>query len=836
MLDVKYQRRSGWSSTRVAGQSVLLIETTEPALSVRLISEFEEFQSFKNEFVENGGRWTQTNFIDFEDNALSDGEIRLTNAGVSVSDLISENPSDDRVLESLLKGVLNALAYTHEAYSQKGEKRGHGNVRPELIFQDSGSSEYPCLLGPVLNRIPGPYQPELYPEKAFDKQIPTQKGDLYALGMIALRLRMGEREFGEFYSEIYELEGDRDIAARWQGWHDNIFLHPKLNRKVGADDKLSNFVMRLLERNEDAQFPSARFALEELSEFTGAIKVKPEKTDVVESIEEDNTEDEDPFVLEPKKKNTKLINAVLSGACALVAAGVAIVIFKPDVVTNVFGSGSGIILQAADDTISVDMADIDNTSCNVITGVGNCAFDDLTTKNKRNVEKLKQELFISAVVFGDTTKREAPFKFSTDDGFSFEMTQNGSLTVNTENMSVNADSRETNRTILYTLKVKNKTDEGAVNIVLTPPNTKPTANTDDVKIPVDKINDFKSFSLLKNDTDPDLANKPAGWSFDEKLRIHSVNGTEFDGSPIELSFDNNETKVRVRRDGLLEFDNVPETITDPITASFTYSAFDVLGARSEDTPAKIIITKPDWENSNPIAQPDTIVVDMITESLPVVFDLMADNGNGIDTDNDISEELAAIGISDSLKVIEVNGQPINADGDITLSNGAKVQVIEDGTVAILKGSKNVEFGKPVSEQLIYSLVDEHGGFANGVATLNFMMSVDPNYEQLNENWRIKVKGKVPNGSYQQVQLADLPSINDCRSFARNITEQKAKRLLHPDYDFLGVFWVKEFDELSVCILERGPDGLFRAKLKSDKTIKTSLSAFIPEKFEGPNNE
>jgi hypothetical protein len=144
----------------------------------------------------------------------------------------------------------------------------------------------------------------------------------------------------------------------------------------------------------------------------------------------------------------------------------------------------------------------------------------------------------------------------------------------------------------------------------------------------------------------------------------------------------------------------------------------------------------------------------------------------------------------------------------------------------------VEFGKPVSEQLIYTLADEHGGLANGVATLNFMMSADPNYEQLNDSWRIKVRGRVPNGSYQQVQSVDLPSINDCRSFARNITEEKAKRLLHPDYDFLGVFWVQEFDEYSVCILERGSDGLFQAKLKSDETIKTSLSAFIPEKFEG----
>jgi hypothetical protein len=818
----------------MAGQSVLLIETTDPALSVRLISEFEQFQTFKNEFVENGGRWAQTNFLDFEDNALSDGEIRLANAGISVADLISESPSDDLALENLLKGVLNALAYTHESYTQKGENRGHGNVRPELIFQDSSSADYPYLLGPALNRIPGPYQPELYPEKAFDKQIPTQKGDLYALGMIALRLRMGDQEFGEFYSEIYELEGDRDIAARWQGWHDNIFLHPKLNRKVGADDKLSNFVMRLLERNEDAQFPSARFALEELSEFTGAIKVKPEKTVVVETAEESAVEDEDddPFVLEPKKKNTKLINGLLIGACAIVAASVAVVIFKPDVVTNVFGSGSGITLQAVDDTLSVDMADSQNTSCNVITGTGNCAFDDLTTKNKRNIEKLKQEMFVSAVTFGETTKREAPFRFSTDDGFSFEMSQNGSLTVNTENMAVNVDSRETNRTILYTLKVKNKTDEGAVNVVLTPPNTKPTATTDDVKIPVDKIEDFKSFSLLKNDIDPDLANKPSGWSFNEQLRIYSVNGIEFDGSPIDVSFDNGETKVKVRRDGLLEFENVPETVTEPISASFTYNAFDVLGARSGDTTANITITKPDWENSNPIAQPDSVVVDMITESLPVIFGLMADNGSGIDTDNDISEEMAAIGISDSLKVIDVNGQPVSAGGDISLSNGAKVQVIEDGTVAILEAPSNVEFGKPVSEQLIYTLADEHGGLANGVATLNFMMSADPNYEQLNDSWRIKVRGRVPNGSYQQVQSVDLPSINDCRSFARNITEEKAKRLLHPDYDFLGVFWVQEFDEYSVCILERGSDGLFQAKLKSDETIKTSLSAFIPEKFEG----
>ncbi len=837
MLDVKYQRRSDWSSATVAGQSVLQVETSDPSLSVRLLSEFEQFVAFKEEYISEGGNWSRTNFIDFEDGTFSNGEVHLNNAGSSVSSIISDSPSEDKALECLLKGVLNALSFTHEVYDQKGEFRGHGNVRPELIFRDSSDINEPYILGPILSRIPGPYQPELYPEKAFEKQIPTRKGDLYALGMIALRLRMGNAKFGEFYSEIYEVEGDQDIGARWQGWHDNIYMHPNLSRLVEADDKLSKFVQRLLERNEDAQFPSARFALEELSEFTGAIKPKVMVKEA-ESVTNDfaDEEDDDPFKLVPKKKNTKLVNALLGGACALVAGVVAVLIFKPDVVTNVFGSGSGITLQAIDDDITIDMASNSGFSCNIITGAGNCSFDGLTTKNKRNIDKLTQELLVSNVTFGEVTKREAPFKFSTEDGFSFEISQEGSLSVDTQNMQITPRSLELKKIIQYTLKVKNKTDEGAVNITLSVPNTTPTVTKDDVKIPIDKIDEFKTYSLLKNDVDPDIANKPSGWNFDEALRVHSVNGQESSGAPIELPFGVGDTKISVRSDGLLEFKNLPEIVTDPLSVEFSYSVSDVLNAKSEPSLAKITITKPDWENSAPIAQPDLINIDMMTESLPVVFGLLEDNGSGVDSDNDISDEMLAIGISDSLSVIAINGQALEEGNDILLSNGAKVQVISDGTVAVLKAPDNVEYMKPVSEQLLYTLSDQHGGRANAAATLNFMMSIDPNYEQLNDDWRVKVRGKVPNGAYQEVQSLDVPSVEDCRSFARNLTEEKAKRLMHPDYDFLGVFWVEEFGEYSVCILERGTDGLFQAKLKSDETIKTSLSAFIAEKYNGAESE
>ena len=844
MLDVKYERRSGWTSALTAGQSVLQVDTAVSSLSVRLISEFETFAAFKADYTAEGGNWLRTKLIDFEDDALSDGEVRLDNAGKSLASLISNAPCDDNMLEKLLTGVLSAIAFTHEAYESKGETRGHGNVRPELIFQASKSPDSPYILGPFLSRTPGPYQPELYPEKAFEKQIPTQKGDLYALGMIALRLRMGNSEFGEFYSEIYEIEGDQDIGARWQGWHDNIYMHPNLSRLVDADDKLSKFVQRLLERNEDAQFPSARFALEELGEFTQApkprtnVKTRVQEADVIEDEFDELVEEEedDPFKITPKKKNEKLINTLLGGACALVAIGVGVFIFKPDIVTNVFGSGSGIELQVANDDVTINMASQDDFICNIITGTGNCAFDSLTTKNKRNIDKLTQELFISVVSYGGFTKREAPFKFSHEDGFIAEITQQGSLKIDTHEMVVTPQSLDVTRTLNYTLKVKNKTGDGAVNVRLKVPNAPPMANTDDIKIPIDKVADFKDYSLLKNDVDPDIANKPSGWTFEEALKVHSINDQVLTGAPTELSFDESDIKLKVHSNGRLEFSNLPETVTDPYSVKFTYSVSDVLNAKSAPSSVSVTITKPDWENSVPTAMADVVNVDIMTEKLPIVFDLFADNGNGIDNDIDISEEMVAIGIKDSLTVIKINGQDLGKGDDISLSNGAKVQVVNDGTVSILKAPSNVAFKKPVAEQLLYTISDEHGGLASAAATLNFTMSVDPNYVELNDNWRVKVKGQVPNGAYQEVLANDVPPVEDCRSFARNITEEKAKRLMHPDYDFLGVFWVEEFDEYSVCILERGADGLFQAKLKSDETVKTSLSAFIAEKSDGERNE
>ena len=826
MATKKFEPRSGWSSDVLSGNTILQVASNDPALAVKLVGEIDKFGELKTRYEESGGDWRRTNLIDFDATQSLRSEIKLVNAGESVLDLIQDRPGTDKQLELMLKGVLNALAFVHEEFERNGEPRGHGNVRPELIFTQKNSADLPYLLGPTLNRIPGPYEPELYPAKAFERQIPTTTGDLYALGMIALRLRMGNHEFTEYFSDIYEIEGEQDYGARWQGWHDNIFAHPSLRRIFQTDDRLSKFVQRLLQRNEDANFESARFALEELTEFTGAMEEFPDIDEP--GADEDQEAEFDPFNPVKPVSNKKWLNTGLIALCALVFIGVAILILRPDMVSNVFGSGSGVTVEAIDDELNIQMAATEPVTCNIVTGHGECSVDGLTAKRKRNEEKLIPQLFVSSASIGDDVKRQAPYSFKIDDGPSITVQRDGKLTVSTRGMEVNADSERAIYEVDYTLKVKSKSDQGKVFITLDPPNTEPVANIDNIKIPVDKVEDFKTASLLKNDVDPDVANKPNGWNFEEDLKVKTINGQALSGDSIELQFTGTQSIVRIKTDGSFEFENLPEIVEDDLVVDLTYSVSDVLGAESQITNAKITITKPDWTNSPPIAMADVFKIDLAGDPLPFVFNLMLDNGNGIDTDNDISEEMQSLGIIDEIKVSDINGQTITVGNEIVLANGTVLNVSENGDVSITRGPKDIGYKRPISEGFQYTLTDSFGGSSATTAKIEFEVSVDPNYEELNENWKIKVRNKVPSGNFGAAKSQDLPTVEDCRSFARNMSAGRAKRLTHPGYGFLGEIWVKEYDKLSICILEKNTAGEYQAKLKSDATVQTSVAAYFVE--------
>ncbi|MEL6421181.1 MAG: Ig-like domain-containing protein, partial [Pseudomonadota bacterium] len=193
--------------------------------------------------------------------------------------------------------------------------------------------------------------------------------------------------------------------------------------------------------------------------------------------------------------------------------------------------------------------------------------------------------------------------------------------------------------------------------------------------------------------------------------------TDVDGEPLTFGFNPADP-------------NVPTWLTiDPVTGIITGtppSDASQGGPNSDGVyPITIVVMDPDGavvtttvdftiSNPPPVAEDDVLTTD---EDTPATGSLFADNGNGTDKDPD----------GDTIKVSQINGQPLVPGQPITLPSGALLTVQPDGSYAY---DPNGQFeslgdGDTASDSFTYEITDGEGGFSTAVANLTITGVNDP---------------------------------------------------------------------------------------------------------------
>ena len=842
-LETEYVPRSGWAVSEIAGQAELFPETP----SSEFANEIAGFSKFRTAAEENGFDWANSGLIDF-DNSLEMGEvIRIQNANVSFIEKFSDSPGSDEDLIRFLRSILHALANTHDELTRQSEDRGHGNVRPELIFASNKKSGYDYVLGPLLYRVPPPFQTELNPSKAFLDQIPTRHGDLYALGMIALRLRLGNLNYYEAFKEIYTVTESNDRDSTWLSWHDGVDLHPNLEELVGADLKLSSFVDRLLERKRERWFRSAREAFEDFEELAFSLNAPKIEKIVIEPSSDgegdQSTETPSSFWEEPPEKKSILsqgwVNYLLMGLCGILVLGFVVFIFAGDAVKAIFKPSDPILPIALSDKVTISYGDSTFSDCNLIAGGGDCIADDIASEEAKHIP-LKANLFVSKVSLISGTniveRVAAPFVFSSEDGLDeglkIQVKADGHVFVDPTGLEFVSGIKDEIYKFNYQVTLPDGGGQASAEftVELNVPNNTPDGISDTVKIALNDADAFE-YNILSNDTDADFDQKPAAWNFEEQLRVVQVNGNPIE-SEVSIPFNDGGASLVVAADGQLKLENLPDVLEDNETLEISYVVSDYLGALADSTLVSVTIAKPNWENSNPIARDDKFEIDLSLDEHPKLFELFSDNGNGEDTDPDLSDEIVEKGIEDAIRIESVNGIEIGpVPHKIELPGGGVISINNSGIVSLDEVPEDVGFDSPLTEKFSYILADNFGGKTEGKVEMAFKVSDDPNYAYLNENWRLKISGTPPNSVYNGLQLGELPDENECLNFAREMTEKRFKKLSDPELGVLGQYWIKSRRGPSVCIIQKSRNGKFVAKLKNDTTIKRNFDAYLLERIE-----
>jgi len=838
MTNTIYTPLSGWTSNVISGQATLRAARS----SREFQTELDAFESFRAKAEEDGVNWADSSLVNFEPGSLDADGSRLLNAGESLELQIADDPVSDEALIALLRSILAALAFTHEYLGKQGQDRGHGNVRPELIFESNleGGS---FVLGHLLNRVPPPFQTELNPTNAFVNQIPTHQGDLYALGMIALRYRLGNKLYAEAFSEIFEIEDPNERGSIWLSWHDGFEMHPSLEELDGAHPDLTVFVEKLLERKKERRFGTAREAYEEFEELAVGLGVaKPANVRAVQPAPKPEAQKESFGVWEEPEKKEKLkdkdlVNYLLMGLCACIAIIIGLVVFAPNMVRGIMG-GEVVMPLAQDDAITLQVGDGTYYDCHLLNGGGDCNADTVASEKK----SLEEFLYVSSVSLqtddGVVTLESPPFAFGPSqglaDGVNVQISREGLVEVDPSGIRLEPGVKPLSYEFFYgvTLSKGGGQQQGQLSLDINVPNVAPIGTQDEIKIPLDVAPEVTE-TLLDNDVDADLENKPESWGFDEKLRILSVNGTAMDEEGVTLDLPDGDTTITVSKTGKLIFQNLPERLEDSRTVNFEYIVADYLGFESLPTKAVIELAKPNFVNSPPKPKADKFTLDLSTEALPANYNLFADNGDGEDVDTDMAQIFIDKGIEDSFSMTSLNGKEVRQEGltPVAFESGLKLTAEPNGDILIVTAPDGLAFGREKTESFDYELTDSFDATATGRVTLSFVMSDDPDFVTLNDGWKMKVKGRPRSALFKQLDLSTLPSRDDCFDFGKKMTAEKQKKLTHSDYGYLGEFWIKDRNGPVVCLLTRTRAGQYEPKIKSDSSIKNSFSAYLAQREE-----
>lgn len=137
-------------------------------------------------------------------------------------------------------------------------------------------------------------------------------------------------------------------------------------------------------------------------------------------------------------------------------------------------------------------------------------------------------------------------------------------------------------------------------------------------------------------------------------------------------------------------------------------AVRVPGAQAADLrPGDNLLLGEGQPNKAPTAQDDALAVNEDAASL--IGNVLADNGNGVDSDPD----------GDQLTVSAVNGDSAGVDSQLTLASGALLTLEEDGSFTYDPNGKfeALKAGATTTDSFDYTVQDPYGATATGTATV-----------------------------------------------------------------------------------------------------------------------
>ena len=218
-------------------------------------------------------------------------------------------------------------------------------------------------------------------------------------------------------------------------------------------------------------------------------------------------------------------------------------------------------------------------------------------------------------------------------------------------------------------------DDGTIYDLTTLLNTAPVAQDDIFSGDEDII---ITGNVLTNDTDTD----------DDTLSVFSETITTTNGGTVETSTDGS-------------FTYTPATDFNG-TDTFTYEVTD--GA---DTDTGTVTLTVEAVNDAPVANADNISG---SEDVVITGNVLADNGNGADSDVD----------GDILSIVAVNGQISSVGDQITLASGALLTVVKNGQVEYDPNDQfnHLESGEIATDSFQYTVSDGNGSTDTQTTIIN----------------------------------------------------------------------------------------------------------------------
>lgn len=238
----------------------------------------------------------------------------------------------------------------------------------------------------------------------------------------------------------------------------------------------------------------------------------------------------------------------------------------------------------------------------------------------------------------------------------------------------------------------NSTDMANVTITINGSNDQPIAQDDAVS--TDEDSPLIGGDVLANngsgvDSDPDAG---------DTISVTLVNGASFvPGVPFSLL----EGTLTMNSDGTFDYD--PAGLFDYLsigesdTTTFTYTIDDGRGQPNSTDTATVTITI-NGRNDRPVAQHDEVTTDEDTALIGA--DVLADNGNGEDSDPDLSN---------TITVTQVNGAGFTPGVPFALPSGALLTMNTNGTFDYdPNGQYEYLSDSPTTDEFVYTIDDGEG--------------------------------------------------------------------------------------------------------------------------------